>query len=262
MAKFKNFLILSFSAIVVLGTVASVFYALRSDLYTVRTVEVESSVEPPPLSSQTILKMAAVPTGRVSLFRLDLVAIEKRLLASEWIHHVNVRLKPSDTLSIFVAYREPRALIQSKSGGLALIDGSGRVYGSANLVSAPDLPIIGGVTEQSADRIQQVLKLLSSWEASSAAAGFTISTVDWDDERGFRALVSYVMGHSKSNAAQVKPQLGRTMVDFGNDISSNLDVRLAQLANVFHYLSEQGVAVRQVWADAGKKIVVKTARGS
>ena len=262
MGKLKNALILGFSAAVILSTAVGIFYAVRSDLYTVQIVEVESKTENPPLSTEAILKMAAVPTGKVSLFRLDLKAIERRLLASEWIHHVNIQVRPRDTLTIFVAYRQPRALIQSKRGALALVDDSGKIYGSANQVVAQDLPLFGGFSEQNPERIETALRFLLAWEASAVSAFSTISSIYWDDERGYRALISYAVKHSKSNKDSDSAIFGRTMVDFGADVSSGLDLRLSNLANVFRYLGEQGVVVRQIWADAGKKIVVKTSRGS
>jgi len=262
MSKLKGSLILISSFAVILGAAAGVYYALQSDLYRVKTVEVESTTENPPLTKQAILRLAAVPTGQVSLFRLDLKAIEKRLLASEWIHDVNIQVRPRDTLTIFVGYRVPKALIQVKHGGLALVDDSARIYGSVSQVTAPDLPILSGFSEQNLERIEQALKFLARWESSSLAVLSTISSIYWDDERGFRALISYAIKNLRSNIDSGSPIFGRTMIDFGTDISSGLDTRLSHLTNVFQYLGEQGVVAHQIWADAGKKIVVKTSRGS
>ncbi len=262
MSKFKNILILGLSTSVILGTFIGLFYAFHSELYTVKKVEVVSSLEIPPLSNQAILNLAAVPTGSVNLFFLDLKAIEKRLTASEWIERVSIQVKPKDTLAVFITYREPRAIIQSKQGDLALVDDSGRVYGSANRVGSPDLPLLGGFNEQNPERIRQALQLIANWDAASVSGVSAISSVNWDDDRGFTALVSYAMKHSKSNTGISSSVFGRATVDFGTDVLTNLDVRLVHLANVFQYLGEQGVFVRQIWADAGKKIVVKTAHGS
>ena len=45
-------------------------------------------------------------------------------------------------------------------------------------------------------------------------------------------------------------------VDLGSDVP------FSQLAQVFDYLHTHHIAARQIFADAGKKIVVKTAHGS
>jgi len=262
MGKIKNSLTVGISAAVVSATAIGIFYALRSDLYTVREIEVRGSIEPPPLSSQAVLSLAAVPVGKISLFRLDLKAIEKRLIASEWVDRVQVLVRPKDTLSIYIYYRQPRAMIQTKRGGLALVDVSGKVYGAASQMSSPDLPILGGFSEQAPEKIQQALKFLATWEASTLGALSLISSIDWDEERGFRTLVSYPIKNTNKNIGSDLPFFGRTMVDFGSDISTDLELRLSYLANVFQYLGQEGVSARQIWADAGKKIVVKTSRGS
>jgi hypothetical protein len=44
--------------------------------------------------------------------------------------------------------------------------------------------------------------------------------------------------------------------------NSQNDLQLERVGHVLEYLSDNGVNALQIWADAGKKIVVKTARGS
>ncbi len=251
--RMKGPLIIGFSAIAFLGVGMGVHYALRSDLFTVGAVEIQTSLENPPLSTQALLKIAAVPTGTVSLFRLDLKAIEKRLLGNEWIHQVRLQMKPRNTLGIFISFKEPKALYQSKRGTLSFVDIDGKTFGTVNVMSVPDLPILGGFSDQSPAHIQEALRLIEGWEHSPLKSFSFLASVYWQDERGFRGLVTYSLG---SHA------FARTMVEFGPEMLANLESRLKDLYPVFHYLGDKSIAARQVWADAGKKIVVKTVHGS
>lgn len=262
MNKLKKAFIYCLSSAVLIGLSAGIYYALRSEIYTVREVEVAGSIDPAPLSSAAVLHLADVPTGRVSLFSLDMKAIEKRLLSSEWIQQVHIQLKPKNTLSIFVKYRVPLAVIQAKKGSLSLVDEWGKIYGSVNQTGGIDLPVLGGFNEQNPERLNQALKLISAWDQSPIRSIATISSIYWDDERGFRALVAYPLRNSSKNTESVSAVFGRTMVDLGSDLMTDLEARLTQLTNVFQYLGDEGVPARQIWADAGKKIVVKTSRGS
>jgi hypothetical protein len=240
----------------------AVYCALHSKLFLVQTVEVDGSMEHPPLGANAIIKIAAVPTGRVSLFSLDLARIEKRLLANEWIHHVTLQMKPRHVLKIYVSFKEPKALLQTKKGTLVLVDAEGKAFGSASLAHTADLTLLSGFSTDQTMRIRDALALIATWESSGLGAKVLISSIHWDEDRGFRILSAYSMGNHTSQPATQGILYSRSMIDFGFDLTLNLDAKLGQLAKVFNYLSERDIAARQVWADAGKKIVVKTLRGS
>jgi hypothetical protein len=109
------------------------------------------------------------------------------------------------------------------------------------------------VSNDKKDRIQNALQLVQQWDQSPLKKLSYLSTVQWDSEKGYRALVTYDLA---------KNSQARTMVDIGQEIDETLDEKLLRLSNVFHYLSKKSIAVRQVWVDAGKKVVVKTVNGS
>jgi hypothetical protein len=55
---------------------------------------------------------------------------------------------------------------------------------------------------------------------------------------------------------------GRVMVELGRSFSLDPQAQLGRLKEVLFYLSRNNIRARQVFADLGKKIVVKIARSS
>jgi hypothetical protein len=256
MRKIKKILITVFSFAVLAGVGVGISCAIRSRLFLLRKVEVARYEESPyssmPIDERTLIRIASVPVGKVTLFDVDLSLIEKRLLAQDWIGDVKLLKRFPDTIVISVKFRQPQAILQNMKGGLVYVDTSGRAFGTVNLLSLADLPILTGFSEQA--RIQQALGLLKKWEHSELNQLSGISSVHWEPEKGFRVLVTYSL---KEKGGQV-----RTMVDLGQDIDDSLDGKFQRIAIVIQHLSSKSIAVRQVWADAGKKVVVKTISGS
>src|SRR5690606_29492854 len=116
-----------------------------------------------------------------------------------------------------------------------------------------DLPIISGIGRKSGRTLHEALRILSSWKDSQLSEVTQISSITWHPERGFRALVSYPLLKSRSR--------GRVLVELGQEPGADSDIQLTRLDRVFRYLSANDIAARQIWADIGKKIVVKIARG-
>ncbi len=227
--------------------------ALRSPLFTVRVVEVADQPEDAPVDARMITALAAVPVGDANLFSMDLGEIERRILAHPWIRETVIQKRFPQTVSISVTFRDPQALVQLKDGKLSYVDSDGMVFGDVDLSKRPDLPILTDV-EDSPERIQDALKILSVWNG----AGFQdslISSLSYDADRGFRGLVTYPLSLAGARA--------RAMVDFGHETAEEaLGAQMPRLRRVFRYLLEHHVVARQIWLDAGKKIVVRIARGS
>ena len=166
------------------------------------------------------------------------------------------------TLSIAVTFRQPQALLQGEHGSLSYVDQDGMVFGQVNLLHQPDLPVLQGLDSAPAGgprtlrvvRVQEALRLIAGWDASPVAGIAQISTLTWDAERGFRAWVTYSMGKEEVH--------GRVLVDLGQEVYADMATQFSRLSRVFNYLSVNRVAARQIWADSGKKIVVRTAHGS
>jgi hypothetical protein len=258
----KKILIVSVSLFAVGGVAVGIQQAMQSKLFIVKTVTVQSSVSHPPLEQSTILRLAAVPVGKESLFRLNLTAIEKRILSSDWVQEVRLQKRLLHTLVISVVYREPCAIVQTAKGNLSYVDSDGKIFGSVNTSQMSDLPLLSGFQKESLDRMKEALLLLKKWEGSPLSRMSLISSLVWDSERGYRLLVTYSLNPPRDTSTQNFGNYSRTMIDLGHEVDANLDEKLHRLVTVLRYLSGNSIAVRQVWADAGKKIVVKTARGS
>lgn len=253
-------LVLVSSTLALAATACGIYYAIHSPLFVVRVVEFADQpegVESSPVDSSALFTLAAVPVGEVSLFDLDLKSIENRLLKNIWIREVRLQKRFPQTLSISVTFRNPRALLQSESGAIVYVDHDGKIFGDLNLNQSPDLPILSGFDKSGPHldmQIEAALHLLDVWGKSEVAPLSQISSISWDAERGYRLLVTYSFKDGIHHS--------HTMLDLGQDIDAALEAQMARLSRVFRYLASNSVPAHQIWADAGKKIVVKTAHGS
>ena len=245
-------LVLSFASIA--AAAFGVYCAVHSPLFLVKVVEVsgtESAGLDAPLA-QAVTDLAAVPVGKASLFDLDLGQIESRVLTNPWIRSVRVKKSFPQTLAIEVDLKTPQAIFQGASGGLSYVDSDGKPFGKVNLANLRDLPLLTGFDREPHTRVVQALKLLDDWDKSKASQSARLTSLSWEPERGFRGLVTYGL----------KTGRARAMVDFGQEVDADPIPQLKRLSDVLHYLSENSIPARQIWADSGKKIVVKTAHGS
>ena len=224
-------------------------------MFLLQVVELSDLPETAVVDAQTITQLAAVPLGQINLFDLDLKPVEERVLAHPWIREVRLEKHFPQTLSISVVFREPQALMQAENGSLSYVDTDGRIFGQVDLMVQSDLPIIAS---SGLEHITEALQLIRGWDQSELSKAAQLSLLQWDAERGFRAQVTYPLAAPASPGAR-----GRTFVDLGQDIDARAaKAQFERLSRVFQYLRSNRVLVRQIWADAGKKIVVKTARGS
>jgi len=259
--------VMTLSAAAVLVAVVGVYRAIHSPLFTVQVVEVtdqvsasqaaavpaDSSAQPwTPVDAQTITDLAAVPVGQSNLFDLDLARVEKRILSNEWVREVRLQKRFPQTLSITTVFKEPRAIIQLETGALSYVDQDGKVFGKVTLSGPKNLAFISSADSEDQGQLKSLLKLLSDWESSPVSKFARIESLSPDsgaESPGgatFKLMISYTLD---SHLIHARVDLGR-------------DVPFSQLTQVFDYLHSHRIAARQIFADAGKKIVVKTAHGS
>lgn len=232
-----------------------VYSAIHSPLFQLTVVEVADQPENAPLTAQAITDLAQISTGSVNLFDLDLESVEKKIRANEWIREVRMLKRFPQTLAIAVSFREPSALLQSGTGSLAYVDSDGKSFGSVNLIHRSDLPLLSGFSrEKSNHRIIAALRFIEQWERSSLGEISQIASLNWDSSQGYRALVTYPL---QSDLSRKK---SRTLLELGQDFGDPL--QMERLFKVFQYLTLKSIAAHQIWADIGKKIVVRTAHGS
>jgi cell division protein FtsQ len=253
--RFRTLAVVFLSSAALAGAALGILSALHSNLFLVQVVEVAELAEGAPLDAQTITELAAVPVGRENLFDLSLASVESRILRNEWIREVQLTKRFPQTLSISVVFREPRALTQLENGALSYVDQDGHVFGRMSLRRRPDLPLFSGMAGNP-EPLAGALALLARWERSDLGRYSQVASMSWDPERGYRAVVTYAI------QAEAGRRWARTLVDLGQEFDTDMDLHLSRLSQVFRYLSQRAIPARQIFADAGKKIVVKTAHGS
>jgi hypothetical protein len=267
-------LLVTVSSLAVMGVAGyCVSLAIHSPLFLVQVIEINGEAENSPLDSKTLSSLAAVPIGKVNLFALDLRAIELRMMSNPWIREVRLTKRFPQTLSIGVTFKEPLALTQAENGNVSYVDVTGKAFGNVDLSFQPDLPILVGIADDS--RMAKALTFIRNWNASPIAKLAQISTLSWDAEKGFRLWVSYSITHpskkreiAKRDSAPLRDVMSRPVIELGTDLqpgvgSEEVDAfNLQRLSDVLSYLSSKSIASHQIWADSGKKIVVKTAHGS
>ena len=231
---------------------------IRSPLFTVKVVEVADLPGDAPVDAYSISILADVPTGKENLFSLDLAPVEKRILTHPWVKSVDIKKRFPQTVSISVGLKRPRALVQQKDGTLAYVDVDGSIFGEAGLRSFVDLPLLVGQYNDQAERMA-ALGLYDAWQNVAVNGKTEISSVFYDQEKGYRLFVSYpLMRFGKIDTNES----GKTTIELGFIAQRDLVAHLAKIGSVLKYLSENNIVARQIFADLGKKIVVKITRGS
>ncbi|MBC7386754.1 MAG: FtsQ-type POTRA domain-containing protein [Cryobacterium sp.] len=249
---------------------AGIVGVANSDLFTVRVVEVVGlgSAPPPvddmpseatnetvvprtltPLDANQILEIAKVPTGSTNLFSLKLSGIEQRLLSHPWIKGVTISKRFPQTVAISVVFREPIAILQNSVGALYYLDSDGTAFAPLNLKSNSDFPVLIRFPNE---QILPALRFLQAWSLEGLDQKSPVASLEWDAEKGLEVMVTYPLALSP----------GRVLVDLGRAFESDPEAQLGRLQQVLNYLTSNGIRARQVFADLGKKIVVRIARSS
>lgn len=222
--------------------------SVHSPLFSVQALEVPEEASHQPVTASEILSLSGVEIGRDSLFSLDLERVEKRLLQEDWISAVHLEKRFPQTLAVIPTYREPVAAFVRKDGKISYVDGAGSVFSVVRRGDFRDLPIVTGVDRTDIVSIKRAVRVASQWREMGMDSVALLSSLEAQADGGFRLGVGY--------------GVGRTAVVLSFDREDELQAQLSRLKSTFEYLSKHRVLVFGVWANAGKKIVVKTALGS
>jgi hypothetical protein len=98
---------------------------------------------------------------------------------------------------------------------------------------------------------------MDEWDKTMKLTTGELASMSWSPERGYRAMVIYPLKSDSGGRGRASVELGQNI-----DVSETTDPQLERLGRVLDYLSLKSIPARQIWADSGKKIVVRTARGS
>ncbi len=246
--------VLSIVAVLVWSSVVwGIVQAFQDPSYTVKIVEMDGFSEKSPVDAAQVRELAQVPTGEQNIFRIDLQKIENRILKNRWISSAHLEKKPPQTLAVSVRFREPRAVFQNKDGQLAYVDANGQVFGTLQS-QIGDLPMLSGM-EQDSEKLRLGVALLSEWNKIGSLSGVKISSISWDFERGYRLTVLYSTGS----------ETGRSALNLGKNPEFSTEdgkKQIQRISSVFRYLTQHQIQARQIFAEVGKKIIVKIARRS
>ena len=155
-----------------------------------------------------------------------------------------------------ITFRQPVALFKDEQGGLEYLDSSGRVFGDFTLSAHQDFPTLSGIPPRDERALVRALHVLrvSGGILTAARSGVVISGLRWEADQGYRLLVTYPLLSD--------PGIARGVIDLGSLEGGDLPNRLEKVRQVLSYLSRRGIEAHQIWADADKKVVVRTSRGS
>lgn len=243
-----------FLAVLTWGLVGlGVYQSFQDPYFALKSVEISGVSDDAPVSANQIRKLASLSVDSHSMMAVSLKNVEKSILSHLWIKSVRLEKKLPHTLSIAVDFREPVAIYQSKEGHLSYLDRDGVIFGP--IQSVQRLPVVAGL---SADRdvLKETVNAIQDWKNLKEVRGVTISSISWDSDRGYRLTVIYPIKASGN---------GRTMLSLGKNIDFSTPEgkkQIQRLSSVFKYLSEKQIVVRQIFAEVGKKIIVKIAQRS
>ncbi|MBU6374744.1 MAG: FtsQ-type POTRA domain-containing protein [Bdellovibrionales bacterium] len=258
MRRTKPVVTMILSGLVMATAVAGLYAALHSSLFTVRVVEVSDQPQDAPLDPKEVTSLAAVPLGKVSLISLDLENIQRRLFANHWVRNVVLTKRFPQTLSVQVIYREPVALLQGPQGVLKYVDSDGSLFGPVTLKGRSDLPLIHGLPQGAGGEklLGQAMAALRAWSSHAWKTPNQISQLTWDEEEGFTAWIAFDPSYRISVILGPEWNPGDpTQAAVNTELFSRID-------SVLRYSVSHSIPIRQIYADANKKIVVRTARRS
>ena len=247
--KYRKLIVIANFLTILVALIVGGVGVLHSHLFDVKVVEVEDLPDNAPLSAQEIMDVAHVPLEEINLFSLRLEPIKNRLVSHPWIKQVRLSKKFPQTVGISVVFREPVALFQDKNNGLFYVDSESRVFAPVNLELPFELPVILGVEQ---DKIQTVISFLQEWKNRGLSQNYSLSSVELDREQNIRFVATY----------DVSGITARSMIEFGQSFDTDLDSRVARLQEVLRYLQKNNIKAHHVFANLGKKIVVRFSQRS
>jgi cell division protein FtsQ len=129
---------LALVGVLVAGLVTAAIALYRSDLFSVRSVEIVGAVE---LSEDVVRSIAALPEGS-TLIRFPGAEMKDRLEADPWIASATVSRDFPETIRIRIEERVPYALVDSGQAPLWIVDREGYVLSEQTAETTAALVVI------------------------------------------------------------------------------------------------------------------------
>lgn len=229
-----------------------IFESVHSSLFYLKTVKVEAMSSGYPLTEASVLELAKVPIGKISLFDLHLAPIEARLMQHPWIKGVIVGKQFPNTVSLKIVERTPVAVLNELSGRVLYVEADGTSFQDVSMNYPKDLPFLKGFNAQNIDQLKKMNHFIETWFSLQHFPGLRLSELSFDDKLGLRAVVSYPLKNQKQM---------RSVLELGLNIEEASLIPSQRLLKILDYLANHSMPASKIWLGDGKKIVVKVARG-
>ncbi len=226
--------------------------AVRSSLFTLRSVVVEPLSSNYPLSREQVLEMADIRVGFGSLFDLKLAPVESRLREHPWVKGVILGKQFPGTLSLRVVERTPVALLTETNGRVLYLESDGSTFEDRALVYPGELPILTGFSSTESGVLRKINTFVTTWFGPDVIPGLKLSSLSYDEKLGLRAMISYPMKNQK---------VMRTVLELGLNLEDAAELPIERLKKVLQYIAQRSQPASKIWLGNGKKIVVKFSRG-
>lgn len=216
-----------------------------------------------PIDPREIQSRADLEIGESNLFSVDLETLEKKILGYGWLREVRLTKKFPRSLLIEPVARTPVALVQRADGSMSYLDSDGTVFGPVDLEIIADLPVavfpaalsVDEVSTRSSARL--ALRFIRAWD-EFARPGASLASVEIDTDHHW--MLRFVLPSGRMVPVEWGLDLGGT--SGSQSLDAELSARMSRLARVLEFLGRKAVAASKIVMNDGKKIVVKTARGS
>lgn len=252
--KTKKFWMIVTSLASVIGMASALYGVAHSQLFTLTNIEIVDYPKNPALTEEEVLKIMNVPVDAISLFSLNLSEIKEKIESHPWIKEVTLNKRFPQTIQVSVKFREPLAIYQKKNGELIYLDQEGNPFAKTKLESLNKVPIVYGFNDSEyLSAIKKICEFLKTWNSIAASSPIRLASLEWHADGGFRALGIFTQdGYTQ-----------RFMMDFG-DLSNEKEFSepFQRVLSVVNYLAKEKIPYRHIFADLGKKVVVKIPRHS
>lgn len=150
----------------------------------IRNIDVAGGIM---VTSDTVLGLLGATPGE-NLYAFSREAAEENIRKNPWVESVRVRRRPPDTVRVEITERTPVALV--KSGELYVMDVKGELFKRFDPSEDLDLPVITGMTEELAGKMDaglsgSLLELLGVLSAREGFGAHRVSEINMDPVYGF-----------------------------------------------------------------------------
>lgn len=237
-----------------------VLQARDSDLFRIQTIELTglegTGLKRLPVSRETILSMLGIQKGQTSLFQVSLADLEEKFATVGWIRHVDLRKRFPSTFAVHVEFRKPIAFLQGREGELQYVDEDGVKFGPVDTQIAFDLPVVTLLEGATQEQLKNALSLLTA--TTPTVSGFEVSSMEIDAKGSMRVIITYPLLPANGRTGGVPT--ARAVLPWSQDLDAMKVI--PRISKVIQYLRDHSIPARALLLGDGKKIIVKTARGS